>query len=96
MRGLLVRCRAGEGRGGNGIERNAAFRAGEAGEAGDRDAYRMTSNPLPGLHVWQPALAPGRSTDVTQFLRRFGTFVDVCNGGPCQQLPGSHGVRFAP
>jgi hypothetical protein len=99
---------------------------------------------VPGMHVWQPALAPGRSTDVTpmwgipaipstpfagsalvewdygtpappitntpnragsdphgagsanpgvleeanQFLRTNGAFVDVCNGGPCQQLPG--------
>jgi hypothetical protein len=95
---------------------------------------------VPGMHVWQPALAPGRSTDVTpmwdipaipstpfsgsvlimwdygtpappitntpnragsdphgagggnplllqqvnSFLRTNGTFIDVCNNGPCQ------------
>ncbi len=31
---------------------------------------------------------PGNLQEADQFLRTSGTFVDVCNGGPCQQLPG--------
>ena len=103
-------------------------------------ATEVQARSVPGLHVWQPALAPGRSTDVTPmwdipaipstpfsgsvlvewdygtpappitntpnragsdphgagaanpklleqvnaFLRTNGTFVDVCDNGPCQ------------